>query len=169
MCSAQCNKHSTVCEEHIELNKKENKSYKDSVRNMEEGSDSVTATMIIDTTLISKESERIYEDMCQRYRTMHTSTECLDDPYLQAEVLIYDVTHKTMSLITNPTVQIEDRTKNKSKFEYVDMEGLDGRRVRAVFDTGSKYTLVLREIVERGALIIEEIPDLSQCVMGIGR
>ena len=27
---------------------------------------------------------------------------------------------------------------------------------------------MLREIVERGALSIEEIPDQSQCVMGVG-
>ena len=104
---------------------------------MEKGGDSVTATMIIDTTILSNESEKIYEGMCQRYKTMLTSTECLDDLHVQSEVPIYDASQRTTSLITRPTRQIEERTQSKSIFEYVDMKGLDGRKVRAVFDSAS--------------------------------
>ena len=48
------------------------------------------------------------------------------------------------------------------------MKGLDNRRVRAVFDSASNSMLVLRKVVERGALSIEEMPDKSQCILGVG-
>ena len=64
--------------------------------------------------------------------------------FIENEVKLYDVRRAddATSLITKPVVQIEDMTKRKPLFKYVDNKGLDNRRVRAVFDSASISTLV---------------------------
>ena len=70
----RCDKHSTVCAKHIEGNKNENRNYKRGIRNFEKGGESLTTTMIIDTTVFSSEREKVYEEMLQMYKTVLISS-----------------------------------------------------------------------------------------------
>ena len=49
----------------------------------------------------------------------------------------------------------------------MDINGLDGRRVRAVFDGASINTLAVREIVVRNAMHLQPY-NKNQCVLGKG-
>ena len=61
-----------------------------------------------------------------------------------------------------------DRTQRQAVYLYIDLYGLNDRRVRTVFDSGATISLWLNEVVTDGLLEARIDPATPAAVSGIG-
>ena len=75
---------------------------------------------------------------------------------------------KETALISNQTtiefgtVEISDRTGREAALQYALLQGEDGSAMLTVFDTGATKTIVLRKLIDSGAIKAQRLGNYKE-------